>query len=178
MTNTNETKATLSEKTVAELRAICKSRGITGMTKKRKDIIVQAILDNNKATKMVEKGGSIVDNPKKSTPTGMTHSERMKQLKPEEPVTAAQFGMTSILTNPSAKVGDKTTTTITVSCGANSADFPVVGKTVGAVQTFLAEVLNVSSLAEGQVNGEKVESNYVLQTGDSLEFIKPAGRKG
>ena len=94
------------------------------------------------------------------------------------PVTSAQFTMSSVLTKPSAKFGDKTTTTIQVSCGANSADFPVLGKSVGAVQEFLKEVLNIDRLAEGQVSGKSVKADYILQEGDVLEFIKPAGRKG
>lgn len=152
-----ETYATLETKTVAELRAIVRSRGIVGFSKKNKDLTIKAILADMDQAKPAVKAAT----PVKATP-----------------VTAAKFTMTSILTKPSAKVGDKTTTTIQVSCGANSADFPVVGKSVGLVQEFFKEVLNIDRLAEGQVNGKTVKGDYVLKEGDVLEFIKPAGSKG
>jgi len=169
-----ETYETLNDKTVAELRQIVRSRKIVGFSRKTKDLTIKAIL-------------AAADGPKTTTTSacvskpGKTHTQKLVEtpaVKPPAPVTAAQFKMSSVLTKPTAKVGDKTTTTIQVSCGANSADFPVEGKTVGAVQEFLKEVLNIDRLAEGQVAGRSVDSSYVLKEGDVLEFIKPAGRKG
>lgn len=156
------TKASLDEKTVAELRAICKEKQIIGMSKKRKDVIIDTILSGQKA-KPASKGGHLSD---------------IRKEAPEGPVTKADFMMSSVMTHPQKKFGDKCTTAITVSCGANSGKFPVVGKTIGAVAEFLREVLNVDRLADGLVNGKKVEGNYVLQSGDNLEFLKPSGRKG
>jgi hypothetical protein len=156
-----ETYETLNDKTVAELRQIVRSRKIVGFSRKTKDLTIKAIL-------------AAGDGPKTASACKPTAAA----TKPPTPVTAAQFKMSSVLTKPSAKVGDKTTTTIQVSCGANSADFPVEGKTVGAVQEFLKEVLNIDRLAEGQVAGVTVTSSHVLKEGDVLEFIKPAGRKG
>lgn len=160
-----ENYATLDAKTVAELRDIVRSRGIVGFSRKNKDLTIKAILadmDQGKPAACCAPASGAV----KATPVKVA------------PVTAAKFTMTSILTKPSAKTGDKTTTTIQVSCGANSADFPVVGKNVGLVQEFLKEVLNIDRLAEGQVAGKTVASDYVLKEGDVLEFIKPAGQKG
>jgi hypothetical protein len=73
---------------------------------------------------------------------------------------------------------DKFITNISVSCGASAGNFPVVGKTVGAVSDFLREVLNIDRLSVGVVNGEEVEDDYVLMSNDSLEFLKAGGRKG
>jgi len=163
-----ETAATLEIKTVAELRQMCKSRGIVGMSKKRKDIVIDALLAKNIGT-ATSNIGEIVKETKMP-------SKIASEI--PGPVTAVSFGMKSILTKPSARMGDKTTTTVQVSCGANTAEFPVIGKTVGAVQEFLKEVLNIDRIAEGQVNGKTSTTSYVLQEGDVLEFIKPAGRKG
>ena len=163
----SETYETLNDMTVAELRVIVRSRKIVGFSRKTKDLTIKAILAAN-------------DGPSMTKP-GKTHTQKLAEtnaVKPPTPVTAAQFKMSSVLTKPSARVGDKTTTTIQVSCGANSSDFPVEGKTVGAVQEFLKEVLNIDRLAEGQVGGAGVNSDYVLKEGDVLEFIKPAGSKG
>ena len=169
MTNAIENKETLTEKTVAELRGMCKSRGITGMTKKRKDINVAAILaENEKAS---------ADTPATVTNQAVKPS-KVTPIKNDGPVTAAKFNLNSVLTSPYAQKGNKTTTTIQVSCGANTSEFPVVGKTVGAVQEFLKEVLNIDRIATGQINGAAAEANYILAEGDVLEFIKPAGRKG
>lgn len=156
------TKSELMDKTVAELKQILRTRGIRGKFKSPKSEIADAIVADQRSA---GSGG---------------HTSKLVQdhTKPETPVTKAQFQLSSVLTKPSARQGDRTTTSIKVSCGAASGDFPVIGKTVGAVSEFLREVLNVDSLAEGIVNGEKVQGSYVLQPSDELEFIKPAGRKG
>jgi phage terminase large subunit-like protein len=104
--------------------------------------------------------------------------EKLAKTAGKDPVTKADFLMSSVMTHPNKKVGDKCTTAISVSCGANSGKFPVTGKSVAAVGEFLREVLNVDRLAEGLVNGKKVEGNYILQPGDTLEYLKPAGQKG
>jgi len=168
-----ETYETLNDKTVAELRQIVRSRKIVGFSRKTKDLTIKAILADNDS--------NVTPSITKPSKPGLTHTQKLAKtaaVMPPVPVTAAQFKMSSVLTKPSAKSGDKTTTTIQVSCGANSADFPVEGKTVGAVQEFLKEVLNIDRLAEGQIGGTLVESSYILKEGDVLEFIKPAGRKG
>lgn len=159
----SETYETLNEKTVAELRGIVRSRGIVGFSKKRKEDTIKAILSD-------------MDNTTSNTTTSSIG--KSASTKTESPVTAVKFELESILTKPNAKTGDKTTTTIKVQSGANQKEFPVVGKTVAAVQSFLKEVLNIDSLADGYVGGNKVSSTYVLKAGDVLEYIKPAGRKG
>lgn len=165
------TQENLEKKTVRELREMCKKLKITGMSKKRKDIIISAILET-KASKPAARSVS------PSSGASQGHLSNLKKSTSQEPVTRAQFVMSSVLTKPGARPGDKCDTTISVSCGANQGDFPVVGKTVGAVAEFLREVLNVDRMAEPLVNGEKVDREYVLQTDDNLEFLKPAGKKG
>jgi len=84
----------------------------------------------------------------------------------------------SSITKPDAPFGHKATTTVQISCGASTGRFPVVGKTVAEVGEIMREVLNVSKLSTGLVNGKEVEGNYTLKSGDVLEFLKPAGKKG
>lgn len=86
--------------------------------------------------------------------------------------------MTSVVTNPDAAPGSRITSTIRVTSGASAGQFPVVGKQVAEVAEFLREVLNVDKMSTGLVNGKEVAGDYVLKDGDSLEFLKPAGRKG
>ncbi len=156
------TAAALFEKTNAELRAIAENLGFTGLSKKTKNALVALILEKSAST----------------TTTTATVSNNAKTPAATESIKGLSFNADSILTNPSAPTGRKTTTTIRVSCGANASSFPVVGKTVGQVADFLREILNVDRMAQGVVNGKAVEDTYVLKEGDSLEFIKPAGKKG
>ncbi len=149
----NQTREQLEARTVAELKRMCVyDFGIAGMSKKRKDEIIDAIIGHQASSDVVEA----------VSPT----------------VTSLQGDFSSVLTKPEADRGSRTTTTLRVSCGASSGDFDVVGKTVGAVAEFLREILNVDRLAAGIVNGNTVDDSYVLQTGDNLEYLKPAGRKG
>ena len=143
------TRENLEAMTVKELRRLCvDTLQLPGMTKKRKDIIIDGILlvDGN------------ADEPDK--------------------LEAVAFDGHSVMTKPDAPFGSKTTTTIRVTCGASTGAFPVEGKTVGEVGEFLREVLNVDKLSTGLVNGKEVPGDYELKTGDSLEFMKPSGRKG
>ena len=146
-------RAELEVKTVDELRSMCSRFGIVGMSKKRKDIIIDALLAYYKKDA-------------KAAPAGSQNLDEMRSV------------FHSKVTSPSASAGSKTTTTILVSCGAAYGNFPVVGKTVGAVAEFLREVLNVDRMSRGVVNGKEVEDSYRLKEGDNLEFLKPAGRKG
>jgi len=78
----------------------------------------------------------------------------------------------------SDKSGSRYTNTITVSCGAASGNYPVVGKKVSEVAVFLKEALNISVDSRPVVNGQEVSESYVLQNKDVLEFVATAGRKG
>lgn len=70
-------------------------------------------------------------------------------------------------------------TSIYVSCGASSGRFPgLVGRKVSEVSNFLEEALNIDLDSVPFVNGEEVSMDYVLKEGDTVEFVKRAGRKG
>ncbi len=143
----NITRPELESRTVRELRVLCMNEGVTGMSKQRKDVLVNTLIT--------------------------VRDEILNQ-----DVKGLNFNTISTLTKPDAEPGDRTTSAIQVSCGASSEPFPVSGKTVGAVAEFLREVLNIDRFAQGNVNGEVVEDDYVLREGDVLEFIKPASEKG
>lgn len=153
-------KSTLEEKSVKELRTLVVKLGIVGMTKRPKAEIIAAIF----AAHGVEG---------KATVTKAT-----KKAKKAAPLTEITGNFSSKLERPDAQFGFKTSTTVRVSCGASSGNFPVVGKSVKDVGQFLREVLNVSKLSTGLVNGKEVGPEYVIKDGDNLEFLKPAGKKG
>ena len=157
---TTFTREQLESKTAKDLKNMCVYElNIPGMTKKPKDIVVDAILAKYGAP--AEKAAvKEVAKPAMASMAGV------------------EFTAQSVMTKPGESFGRKTTTTIHVSCGANSGNFPVAGRTVKEVGEFLREVLNLDSLSTGLVNGNQAEAGYVLQPGDNLEFLKPAGRKG
>jgi len=143
------TRENLEGMNLKELRRLCVDNlGLPGLTKKRKDVVIDAIL--------LADGNPDV-------------SDKLEGI---------AFDGHSVMTKPSAAFGQKTTTTIRVSCGASTGAFPVEGKSVAEVGEFLREVLNVDKLSTGLVNGKEVSGDYELKVGDSLEFMKPSGRKG
>lgn len=150
----------LENKTNPELRAMCAKEGIGGVSKKTKAELIALIVG-------AQGQGGVSMAPK------ATAHQAVNQA-----VTGLEMNTEAVLTRPHGRAGDKTTQTIRISSGASSGKFPVLGKTVGNVATFLREVLNVDRMAQGLVNGQKVQDSYVLAEGDVLEYIKPAGRKG
>jgi hypothetical protein len=154
------TREQLEAKTAKELKNMCVYElALPGLTKKDKETVIQAIL-----AKYGTSGPASI-----SKPTAAAKPEAIKGV---------EFQAQSTLTKPSAPFGQKTTTTIQVSCGASSGAFPVAGRSVKEVGEFLREVLNVDKLSTGLVNGKEIPADYVLQPGDNLEFLKPAGKKG
>jgi len=152
------TREQLEAKTAVELKRMCVDElAIPGMTKKAKDIVIAAILEKFGAS------GATVAKAAAAKPAAMA---------------GVAFEAQSVLTKPGASFGQKTTTTIQVSCGASSGNFPVAGRSVKEVGDFLREVLNVDRLSTGLVNGKEVGAEYVLKPGDTLEYLKPAGKKG
>ena len=165
------TREELEERTAKDLKRLCVDElGLVGMSKQPKDAVVTAILDN---FAMAPAGGASAPTPvAEVAPLRGPVSSNAKEI------TGIEFAARSIMTKPSAPKGGKTTTTIHVSCGASSGNFPVAGKTVKEVGDFLREVLNVDELSTGIVNGNAVDANYKLKDGDNLEYLKPAGKKG
>jgi hypothetical protein len=154
---TSFTREQLEAKTARELKRMCVYElDLPGLTKKDKGTVISAILGKFGAA-----GASIAAAP--AAPAG---------------VAGIEFTGRSTITKPDGKFGSRTTTTLHVSCGASSGNFPVVGRTVKQVGEFLREVLNVDKLSTGLVNGKEVDGDYVLRQSDNLEFLKPAGKKG
>lgn len=168
------TREELEETTAKDLKRLCVDElGLVGMSKKPKDEVVNAILDD---FSMAPKGSGATAIPEAAVsavaPLKGPVSSNAKEI------TGIEFAARSIMTKPAAPKGGKTTTTIHVSCGASSGNFPVAGKTVKEVGDFLREVLNVDELSTGIVNGKEVAADYKLKDGDNLEYLKPAGKKG
>lgn len=138
--------------------------GLVGLSKLTKSETIDAILD--------------VFGEEGDDGNGATITKAEAAPKADAPMTGVEFGATSTLTKPDGAFGHRTTTTIHVSCGASSGNFPVAGKKVVEVGDFLREVLNVDRLSTGLVNGNEVSPDYILKEGDNLEFLKPAGKKG
>ena len=147
-------RETLEAKNVKELRQLVVKLGIKGKTKLPKAMIIDAIMGGGGG------GASIAASAAAAGLSGIEGSFQSSLTKPGEP-----FGF-------------KTSTTVQVSCGASSGRFPVVGRSLAEVGEFLREVLNVSKLSTGMVNGKEQEGSYVLKDGDVVEFLKPAGKKG
>jgi len=154
-------RETLEAKTVRELRQLVVKLGIRGKSKLPKTMIIDAIMEGHGTA-----GGGASVSPKAS----------------EGPIKAPLAGIEgtfqSSMTRPGSEFGFKTTTTVQVSCGASSGRFPVAGRTLAEVGEFLREVLNVSKLSTGMVNGHEQSGSYVIKDGDVVEFMKPAGKKG
>ncbi len=144
-----------------ELKPMAVKLGLTGYSKKTKAVVIDAIMESQGPK----------TSPKKAT-ASIAPAAAAKAMN------AIEFCATSVLTKPSAKKGDKCSTTIRVTSGASSGNFPVAGRTVAEVSEFLREVLNIEKMSPGLVNGKNVEGTYTLKDKDELEFLKPAGSKG
>jgi hypothetical protein len=136
---------------------MCRDQGISGMSKQRKDDVIEALMNNQDEVEENElpEPGPVVGGAKGVSGTFFT-----------------------TLTDPEAPEGQRTTTTVRVSCGASSDFFNVAGKSVAAVAALLKDAFSISDLTTGLVNGKSVRGEYILKSGDNLEFLKPAGDKG
>ncbi len=71
------------------------------------------------------------------------------------------------------------TSKVRVVHGANERHFDNLdGKTVGTVRKSLREVFNIPGDADALIAGKKVGDDYILESGQTLEFNKEAGVKG
>jgi hypothetical protein len=143
-----------------ELKPMAVKMGLAGLSKAVKAVVIDAILESQ-GPKAVPK-----------TTASIAPAAAAKAMN------AIEFCATAVLTKPSAKKGDKCSTTIRVTSGASSGNFPVAGRTVAEVAEFFREVLNIEKMSPGLVNGKNVEGTHVLKDKDELEFLKPAGSKG
>ena len=149
-----------------EVRRLCTSLGIMGYSKARKDECIDAILSQYGGQHYAPTSRDL---PEPTTPL----------LGDTSALSAMQYHVTSAVTDPTAKEGDRIGSTLTVLCGALSRQFNVVGYTVSEVSQFLKEALNIDSMSNAMVDGKEVKGDYKLTSRDTrLEFIKPAGSKG
>lgn len=152
----------LNEMTLITLRAMCVKAGITGMSKKRKEIVISALMATNSTkAKPVAKKENTACKTEAPTPKENNYEKQPDNLN----VNLAKGYVNG-------------TTKITISCGAASQDFPVVGKTVAQVTSILTDVLSIPVMPKMLVRGKEVTGSYVLVEGDSLEYVKAAGKKG
>jgi hypothetical protein len=156
-------RAQLEDMSAKELKRMAyHEMGIAGITKKPKDVVISAILEYQ-ASNPVKPGAA---------PAGFAVAAPSSG-----PISEMHGGFKTVQTDKSAGPAGFSTT-IQVSCGASSGNFPVVGKPVGEVKAFLRDVLNIDAAADAIVNGSKVNDSYTLQDQDKLEFMKKAGKKG
>lgn len=80
----------------------------------------------------------------------------------------------SSVTSSAGKVLEK----VRVVHGANEGYFELAGKNVGQVKKSLRDVFNIPSDAEASIAGNSVGDDYILESGQSLEFCKETGTKG
>ena len=67
----------------------------------------------------------------------------------------------------------------TIRCGSSREKGKMyVGMTVGKIRKALKDALNIPKGAKSYINGESANAKTVLKEGQTLEFIKPAGRHG
>ena len=57
-------------------------------------------------------------------------------------------------------------------------DSKFVGYTVKAIKNAYRDTFNIPEIAKAFVDGEEVSDEYVLRSGEALEFVKESGRKG
>lgn len=67
---------------------------------------------------------------------------------------------------------------VQVISGAHLQTFPLAGLTIGHARTLLEQVMTLHPEAPMLVNGNQVAAEYVLRTGDTVEFVHHAGEKG
>ena len=177
----NYTQTELDEMTVPELKDICYDLGITGYSKKAKYDIINSIMaetgelytEDNLYEKTVSQLRGICSD---MGITGMSKATKEEIIDNIVAEAEEQNSETETTGGSSASVPVKKDAK--VSCGAASGKFPVIGKSVGDVRAYLGDILNIESTATPVVNGGPVSGDYVLKSGDSLEFLKSAGRKG
>ena len=146
----------IEERSVLELREFCRMNEIPKMSKARKDDIIKAIKEFVEAKTAITPK-TVITNTKTS------NTDKIPYLN----------------TNVHTYMKDKTyESLISVSCGAASSNYPVVGKTIGFVKAIYREILNIDLNSTGIVNGITQQDSYILKNGDVLEFVREAGTKG
>lgn len=178
----------LEGKTCAELRTICGERSITGMSKQPKAVLISVILNDLQRTAEIPTRESLAAKTVAELQAlcegrGMTGLDRqpkdiLVELLLNDYAKEALSGVVGQLVVTKGNDGE-ITTTIKISCGGSEDQFPLVGRTVGEVQDLLSEALNIPEDPIVMVNGsENTNSDYVLESGDELDFVQNADDKG
>lgn len=149
-------KSALEAKTIRELKEIATGLKLKFKVKEVKANLIAAIISAQRSAPRSGSGSS----------------------KPAANATSSKPLTSVSATLESEKEGGRYTNTILVSCGASSGNFPVVGKRISEVASFLKDALNISIDSQPIVNGNEVSESYVLGNKDVLEFVAKAGRKG
>ena len=96
---------------------------------------------------------------------------------PTLPFGAMTFGQPTPVAGAASVGGDGNM--VFAFAGAADGRFPIAGQTVATATSVIRTALNINpATMRTMVNGMEVNSSYVLQPGDRLEFVKPAGDKG
>ena len=151
----NYTAEMLEKKTRDELRAICDKLDIHVNSKSTKTFMIDEILDK--------------DHDDESDRN--TYNE-------EGPEYPGGIDSISSVVHAHKSSGNDLNLLVSVSCGASSGNFPVVGKTVSEVSETLKSILNISTSGEPIVNGSPVGLEYKVKLGDVVEFVTVTSRKG
>lgn len=73
---------------------------------------------------------------------------------------------------------EENTGEVKVSCGGNSMQFDgLAGLSVGVIQRRLTEILHIPPAPLAVVNGQIVQIDYIISSGDHLDFQKEVGSK-
>ncbi len=72
----------------------------------------------------------------------------------------------------------RTEETVKVIYGVHSLEVNIAGRTVEEVRNALKQALNIGPRAIAVVDGQEVMESYILQAGETLEFVRMAGEKG
>lgn len=182
------TKGFLESKTNDELRTICSDRGITGMSKQPKAVLIDVILNDMQSKAEIPTRESLntktpVELQQMCEERGMTGLTRqpkniLVELLLNDFAKDALLGLEGKLIVEKDDDGE-ITTTIKISCGGSQDMFPVVGRTIEEVMDILTEALNLPDDPMVVVNGTEItDMNYVLQSGDELDFVQKADDKG
>lgn len=172
----------LEVKTVKELRVMASNMGITGISKAKKDHVIEAIIEVSGAALTDENLNAMTLVELRALARDMNITGVSKVSKAEIVDSIMANGSTEIrsITGIEAHASGSSSraSSIKISSGASSGRFPVAGRSVAQIKDFLGDVLNIDKNSNAVVNGEKVSNSYELEEGDSLEFVKRAGTKG
>ena len=147
------TKADLIEKTNAELRDICRSKGLTGYSKKTKSVLIEMILSNQKA------------------PSSTSSSSGSSDIS----IKGLEVKSTIDIDNGTPKL-----ISVEFSVGAEYRTWPVKpGTKLGELVKIVAPIMNIDpNIKSVIIDGKDVSLDFVLTNSTSMDVTKKTGSKG